>query len=277
MIIVNGISLIGDFLGTIPALIHFTRNWKGSISNVKIICNPCVAGLVSLLPEDVQTKIVFDEALANESTHLDRTFWAERYEDFEMPVCLDIQRAFSEATGKRIYMGGAYYSQLLSDVKEVKAELIIKPPKVVRAFDYVISPFSRSLPESQKVSREAWQAFVDAHADRDPEAKNWIEFALIGTTKYDDPNFIKGPNVTPFFGRDWNQVGNLLLSTKALLSVVTGTSHLAFHLGVNNILFSNQGFAWGTNPKAIADKTIVSKHIPTITAADITGALKLLN
>lgn len=255
MLIVNPISLVGDFLGTLPALIDFIRH--GGKKNVTVICNPVVEGLANLLQEDVKSHFIFDADLSIDALQLDRQFWAERYNDYEMPVCLDLQRAFREATAKGLYMGAAYYGQLLRDVKSTKAELIVQPEALPFQANYVISPFSRSLPESQKIRRELWQELVDAN----PSSR----FALIGTAKYDDPAFVTGPNVLPFFDHTWNVVGNLLKSSKAILSVVTGTSHFAFHIATRNILFTNQATAWGNNPDAIR----VTKHIPDLQLADI--------
>ncbi len=92
-----------------------------------------------------------------------------------------------------------------------------------------------------------WQELVNTLPDK--------KFCLFGNSLYDDPSFIEGDNVTSVFDQPFEVVANIMLKSKeGLISVVTGISHLAFHLGVKNILLTNQNMTWGNNPEAVMIK-----------------------
>lgn len=266
MIIVNTIGLIGDYLGTLPAITDYIR--KGNKKELKVIVPPQIRGLNELLPEEIQKHFVYDPEAYNpeDGLALKREYWAQKYNDYEMPVCFNIHRAFTEAGQKGHYMGQAYYNQLLRPVGVAKAELSIQNEQVSQV-DFVISPFSRCLPEEQKVKQSLWQQFIDSH----PE----YTFVFLGTTKYDPIDYLKGDNVKSYFDHTWNQVGNMILKSKGLLSVITGTAHFSYHIGgTKNAIFSNQGFAWGTNPHSINNGLVYNKKpIPQLTLEDLDQAL----
>lgn len=230
MIIKTEISLLGDFLGTLPALIE--KNKKEKILLIASISD----SLKKLIPKNIE--LIESDGF-----------------DYVPDVTLDIHRAWRLANEKGLYMSQCYFDQLDLQIPIIKEKVLLDyDKKMTQVVDYIISPFSRSLPESQKVSSKVFQDAVDDNPD--------ILFALIGVEGMDDSNFINGKNVIKFFNKDLHYICNLMQnSTKGLISVVTGTSHLAFHLSVFNILFSNQGATWGNNPEAL----IIGSYIPQTT------------
>lgn len=218
MIIYNPNSLIGDFLGTIPAM---------QAMNATYIISPVVKELASM------AQIKF---------HTHDGFYDKMF---------DLHKTFTYAAANNLHMIQAFFWDMGLNVPSCipKPKLHIVPEKTPKVA-YVLSPFSRSLPEHERWQKEKWQALVESM----PETS----FALIGSWE-DDHNFINAPNCIKIFGMRLNYVSNLLCNAKALISVVTGTSHLAYALGVKNYLFFNQGM-WGKNPDAV----LLNDPIPDI-------------
>lgn len=228
MIIKSDINLVGDFLGTLPAIIE-----KNQREKVQLIITGLKSSLISLIPKEIE--------LVNEEILYD--------------VKLDIHKAFAYANDRGLYMSQCYYQQLGLPTPFLKEKVFLEYRKqMTEVVDYVISPFSLSLPENQKVNKQVWQDMVDDNPN--------MLFALIGVEGIDDANLIEGKNVVKFFNRDLHFICNLLRnSDKGLISLVTGTAHLAFHLTVFNILFTNQLGVWGNNPEAF----FVKDYIPSLT------------
>lgn len=227
LLVKNTPSLIGDFLGVAPALIELSKNY-----NVFVDAKEEIDSLINLLP-------------------------IKRFQNQEIhkTVTVDIDAAFKKASHRNWYMTQAFMDNLGLPVPNFPPKVVLGFDKEeVEAYDYLLSPFSRCLPESDKLPASVWQDFVN---------KFPAKFALLGNSKYDDTNFIKG--VTPVFDLPFSKICNLYGKCKAVISVVTGTSHLAFHLGTKNILMVNQNMTWGTNPEALC----IRKRISTIKAEDI--------
>jgi hypothetical protein len=227
LLIKNMPALIGDFLGVAPSLIQFSNYNDVFVDNADNL-----NGLTDLLPIKI---------FQNQEIH--------------KTIFVDMDSAFKRASQYNWYMTQAFMDNLGMPVPSIppKAKLIFDKEEV-ESYDYLLSPFSRCLPESDKLPVHVWQDFVN---------KFPAKYALLGNSKFDDPNFIQG--VTPVFDLPFSKVCNLYEKCKALISVVTGTSHLAFHLGTKNILLVNQNMTWGTNPDALC----IRKRILTIKAEDI--------
>ena len=88
------------------------------------------------------------------------------------------------------------------------------------------------------------------------------EFIVLGNSKYDEYDFITAPNCIDFYDHSLSIVSSMLKSSNGLISLVTGTSHLAFHLGVRNIVLNNQNMLWGRNPDGIHIETDIQKLKP---------------
>jgi len=174
---------------------------------------------------------------------------------------LDSSSAFQVAVNKNIYMSQAYIASLFKEVPAFvpKAQLEILPIHTP-SYDFLISPFARSLPPEQKVDKKVWEEFIASNPT--------YSFAILGNSKYDPMDYLAPqPNLSREFDHDFQYLSNLMKNSKhGLVSVVTGTSHLAFHLGVKNFLINNQNFVWGTNPEAKQ----LRKHIPLISSKDLT-------
>jgi len=226
----NKDGLIGDFLGSVPAMQELGRRDK-----LVVQIHPEALKLVPLIynPDG----IVFTEIATGQVSH---TIYSAT--------------AFQIATAKNLYMSQAFFEQVGLEIPLVAPKADLRLIEVhTPTYDYIISPFARSLPSSQKLPKSEWKQLVDSMPNK--------KFCVIGTTVHDDPEFIVGPNVETRFDMDFNYVGSLLRNaTKGLISVVTGTSHLAFHLGVKNWILNNQDFAWGTNPDGVS----IRDHIPAL-------------
>ena len=241
----NGEGLVGDFLGTIPAMQQLARDNMG----IHVIIHPEAEKIFKLIPAHY---------------NIVRAFHREYPEDYyTKSLSLDISKAFSIADQKKLYMSQTHYEVLGLPIPHVppRAELDIEEIGFP-TYDVLLAPFARSLPPQEKWAREKWQQLVD----RFPH----IKFGLLGTKTHDDPEFLKGYNVTAEFDHNFMYVSNLMKKCTVVLSVVTGISHLCFHLDVPNLLINNQNFTWGTNPKANNIRT----PIPTLKVDEVVDNLK---
>lgn len=245
-ILIKGINgLIGDFLGQIPILQELSKEYEIYIE----------------LPEDVRS--IYNL--------IPKKYNIREYDKEQSSINfsqnLDIHTAFSEAGRNNWYMSQAYYPQIGLSVPEMapKADLSWDF-EWVPYYDFLLSPFARSLPSSQKLEKENWQELVNRMPDK--------RFALLGNSKYDDREYISGENVFVEFDKPFDYICNLFKSHKTrnpmLISLVTGTSHLAFHIDAPNILLTNQGDSgWGINP----DSTKITSYIKNIKARDIINVI----
>ncbi len=235
----NDIDLIGDFIGTIPAITALatkqpvTMHIKQGISSVAALIAP-VNGLTVTTQSCNAADITFN-----------------------------LQGAFNYADKHNLHMIQAHYASLglpvPADIPRPTLQFAVED---VPVFDYVIAPFSRSLPVEQKWQQYKWQQLVDSMPGK--------TFCLFGAKQFDDAQFITGPNVTPVFDAAFTTVCNIMQRSRhGVISVVTGISHLAYALAVKNYLFVNQG-AWGKNPEAV----MLTKHIPGISVDEV---LQVLN
>ena len=229
-------GLIGDFLGAMPVMIELARQ-----DELHVLIHPEANQLFELLPKKYGIKQQPDQAI-----------------DYNRVLELDISNAFTLSHQKNYYMSQSYFDCLGLPVPGIppKAELEFELIDTY-SYDYIIAPFSRSLPTTERWSKHEWQQLVNLLPGK--------EFCVIGHTR-DDKDFITGANVTAMFGEPIVVVINLLRNAKkGLISVVSGPSHLAFHLGVKNYLLTNQRMTWGNNPDAIS----ISDPIPGLKAEQV--------
>ncbi len=246
VLIVNHEGLIGDFLGTVPAMQEIAKRH----GEVFVIHNDSVTGLFSLIREEYAMK-----------RHLgENAFVSEKIYDINSTA------AFQHASTRGLYMSDAYLSLLGFPVtnKPAKADLLIERKASVPSVDFVLAPFSRSLPLEQRWGRGRWQQLV---LDL-PECR----FAILGSSKNDPMNYIHGKNVVNFYDNSFNDVADLLQKSRfGLISVVTGIAHLAFHINVQNYLLTNQGDTWGNNP----DATKIRNDLTTLTTDELISFLNV--
>lgn len=230
--ITNKDGLIGDFLGSIPAMQALAKDHK-----LVVEIHPEAEKLVPLI--DNPNEIIF--TVNPSGGQIDKTIYSAT--------------AFPIATSNDWYMSQAFMYQLGLPVPSVPPKAKLKYDDIsVPIFDYIISPFARSLPPNQKLYGSVWQDLTNSMPDK--------KFCVIGNTRHDDLGYLYGPNVSIEYDRPFSYVCNLLTKAKeGLISVVTGTSHLAFHLGVKNWILNNQDFKWGTNPDGIS----IREAIPQVT------------
>lgn len=240
LVIRNDNDLIGDFIGTIPAMQEMAKGGP-----VEVICKDGVAELLEMAGLSRHSSWMFSDSFDGIG---DRTF--------------DLHGAFALAAKESLHMTQANFKAMgLPIPKDVlRPFLQVGPdPRMSVAYDYILSPFSRSLPENERWPKERWAELVKAMPDK--------KFAMVGGPN-DDPDYIPGTSV--IFGHSFEYLSMLLLNVRhGLISVVTGTSHLAHALGARNFLFCNQG-AWGKNPDAL----IFPGTIPSITVSQVVQNLR---
>lgn len=245
ILIDNQEGLIGDFLGTVPAMQKIATVHK---CLVKVRSE--VKGLFDLVKSDrLQDIEKVDTGFMDVNQLHKFTF--------------NSSSAFTTSAKYNCYMSKAFMINVdLEDIEEIpKARIKFIGTQIEKPFDYCISPFARSLPEEQKWPVEKWKELVESRPD--------LKFALFGNSKYDNKEYLVADNVTTIFDKPFNEVCNILVNSRGLISVVTGTSHLAFHLGRKNVLLTSQTMAWGNNPDAIQ----IKKPIEQITVEEVLSKL----
>lgn len=231
MIVKNPIGLIGDVLGTFPVLQQLNKDHE----NFSVIVHEDAKWLYDLVPEiNICTCPKWDKEL-------------------------NLSGAFTMSHQHNIYMTQAHYPFMGYPIPEapVKAELTVKEVECFE-FDYVIAPFGRSAPDEQKWSNDKWIELMRSMPDKN--------FLVLGNSKYDKWVNDEPDNMCLGFDFTIQQLCNLLLKSKyGCISIVTGISHLGYHLGVKNYLLANQGMTWGKNPSAI----LIEDHIPTLSVQTV--------
>jgi hypothetical protein len=168
-------------------------------------------------------------------------------------------QAYQLAHDVGLHMTQAMYSMFDLPIpdKPERPKLKVKD-EWTATYDFVLSPFSVSLQDDpiQLLPQAQWQRIVDMQPDK--------KFGVFGS-RTDPLNYIVGDNVWNEYDNEWNTVCNIMQRAReGLISVVTGTSHLAYALGVKNYLFDWQNTPWGINPDAVR----IHKPCETATASD---------
>lgn len=232
MVVKNDIGLIGDVLGTFPVLQQLNKDHE----DFSVIVNEDAKWLYDLVPEiAICTCPKWDKEL-------------------------NLSGAFTMSHQHNLYMSQAHYPFMGYAIPEhpVEAELTVKRI-YVNEFDYVIAPYGRSAPSEQKWAMDNWFELAKSMPDK--------TFALLGNSKHDYIDIAYLPsNVYYRFDLDVHELCNILLaSTQGCISIVTGISHLCYHLGVKNYLLANQNMTWGKNPEAV----LIEDHIPTLSVKTV--------
>jgi len=237
MVVFNPNNLIGDFLGTIPAMIEFNKQ-----TPCEFIIADSVASLFDMIPAAYKMKRV----------------------PFQLPYdkAIDLHGSFAYADKHQLHMIQAFFNDLgLPVPADIPRPQLFVPSMPVPEYDYILAPFSRSLPPEQKWPRERWQNLVDRMPNK--------TFCLFGASKFDDAEFVTGTNVNFCFDKPFEEVANVMKACRhGVISVVTGISHLCYALNVKNYLFFNQGM-WGKNPEAVC----MTKNIHDIGVDEVLNVL----
>ncbi|MEX6688153.1 hypothetical protein QTN47_11640 [Danxiaibacter flavus] len=232
-------GLIGDFLGFVPVITELAKQ-----DELHLVIHPESAAIFSLIPKKLNIS-------QQQPVHYNRILKLDAYEACKISHI------------HNYYMSQAHFAYLGMPVPSIppKAELEYEAVDVA-LFDYILAPFSRSLPSEQHWPKEQWQKLVDQMPQ--------YSFCIIGHER-DDHHFIAGNNVTGMFNKPIVQIINVLKrARRGLISIVSGPSHLAFHLGVKNYLLTNQQMTWGNNPDAIQ----VRDYLPALTAERLSTILQ---
>lgn len=231
MIVKNPIGLIGDVLGTFPILQELNRRHE----NFSVVVDDEIKWVYDLVPE----------------IHLCDCKQAEKE--------LNLSQAFHISQFHGCYMTAAHYPILGMPMpaEPSRAELTVKEVDVP-IYDFVFAPFGRSAPSNQKWSMDQWyelSKLLEGH-----------KIAIVGSSKHDQYEMFYG-DFTHEYDCDAHRLANILLKAKhGCISIVTGISHLCYHLGVKNYLLTNQGDSgWGINP----DSVKITNLIPTLTAREV--------
>jgi hypothetical protein len=236
----NPVTPIGDALGTVPAMLAVAKNCQenGEHLRVRWTPNPLAYWAYNLMPKKYDVEwILSDDALENPTHQINLTTTAH----------------YSSQHG--LYMTQGFFKDVGLPIPSTppRAELEVdESTKVGILGDVGLSPFSRCLPTHEKWPQQQWQRLVDAFPD--------VRFLLYGDERYDDPRYVTGPNVIPFFGYTVQQlVISIRDLPKCVISVSTGTSHIAHAVQQKNILLISQG-PFAKNPDAIK----IERHVEGI-------------
>jgi len=244
MIITDLPGLLGDAIGVIPAVIELSKKEK-----VYIPLNPkwathCAKQIYDMIPSKYNVIFIDDEC------------------DVEDKILhFDLSKSFGFCINNNLHMiQGAFHILGLpvpKDIPKPEIEFVFKEDVLV--YDYVLAPFSRSLPPEQKWQQDNWNKLVDRMFDK--------TFVVFGDDRYDKRDFVfEKPNVTHMYSHPLNEAISVMRKSRhGVLSVVTGISHFAYPLGIKNFLFNNQNMKWGTNPEAI----ILGKNIHNYTPEEV--------
>ena len=249
MILYNDIGLIGDFVGTIPAMIELSKTLKEDDTLV-VVPHEEIYEIFDMIPSKYKITRLPTESY-------DQT----KIKEF------NLTKAFGFATqhGNLHMIQSHYHFVGLPVPKNIPRPELEFLDIDVPIYDYVIAPFGRSLPDNQRWQKEKWYQLVTSLPDK--------KFAFFGNPHYDFTDYLVAPNVTPEFGRPFVEVANIMTKSKnGLISVVTGPSHLSYALNVKNYLLEYQspGMLWGINPEAKR----ITKQVDQISVAEVLWLLK---
>jgi ADP-heptose:LPS heptosyltransferase len=233
-------GLIGDFLGIIPVMTELAKRNELHVS-IPTEAEP----IYHLIAKKYNIGLQEKEA-----------------EQYDTVIELDVSKAFGLACLHHYYMSQSHFACLGMPVPATppKAELQFEETDVP-VYDYILAPFSRSLPPQQRWPKERWQELV--------RLMPGSSFCVIGHGR-DEREFTTGGNVSQMYNQPLVDVLRVLKKArKGLISVVSGPSHCAFHLGVKNYLLTNQAMTWGNNPDAVS----VQDYIPDLTVEKLIAVL----
>lgn len=241
-VLVHGVcTQIGDFLGLTPALIELSKSY-----NVFLDTPPKLDSLIELLkPNNIQ-RVQGDI-------------------NFNRHIHVNLQGAFLRSIPPNWHMTQSFMHQIGFTVPLTPIKTQLSFPIIPTfLYDFLISPFARSIPTDEKWQQEKWQYLVNKLPDK--------RFALLGDSSVDNKNYVSGKNVDTVFDSSFQVLCNLFKNCRCLISVVTGTSHLAYHLSVRNILLNNQNKAWGVNPEALK----IHKRVINISVDEVLAIINLI-
>lgn len=229
-------GLIGDFLGAVPVMIELSKQ-----DELHLKIHPEAEPIFHLIPKKYKIKLQqMEDAL------------------YDKVVELNISEAFTLANENNYYMSQSHFAYLGLPVPAIplKAELEYESADVP-VYDFILAPFSRSLPPKERWPREQWQNLTDLLPN--------FSFCIIGHDR-DEKNYVTGKNVTQMYNESLVKLMTVLKNARGgLISVVSGPSHLAFHLGVKSFLLTNQNMTWGNNPEAVK----IEEYIPELKAEKV--------
>lgn len=248
-ILLSDVPLIGDCLGTIPAVIALAQ----TVDKLVLVPHPARWDLAEMIPQKHGIQLG-----GLHSANIDYT----------IRVGPDDTEAYFYAHENKLHMTAAHHHflGLPTPPAPVRPELEF-PDIAVPRYDYILSPFSRSLPEEQLWPAWKWAQLVGML----PKKK----FAFFGNPQYDIPGqslvwhmLMVHKNVQPEFGRPLAELANIMQKSGPCISVTNGISHLSFALGTGNILLFGQDTPWGKNP----DATIIQGLVPDISVEQVLAA-----
>lgn len=243
MILNTDIGLLGDAIGTIPSIIALSKYCDDM--TLLLSGNAHFAKQIyDMIPRSYGIDIKLKEQFIMAGMHKSLSF--------------DLGQAFQIAVARDLHMTQAHFDffNLKTPPMAIKPELEFVFVDEMPVYDYVLAPFSRSLPEDQKWPQDNWNKLVDRMPDK--------KFVVFGNDSYDKRDFIfEKSNVVHMYSRPLNEVMSVMKKSRhGLLSVVTGISHFAYPLDVKSFLFNNQNMRWGTNPNATILKNSIHSYTP---------------
>jgi hypothetical protein len=199
---------------------------------LEVTCRPEVTEIFDLIPSTIPITRVADGPA-----------------HYNLMVGPNHTSAYWYAHKHNLHMTQAHFPFLDLDppAQPIRPELNIDLQQSEHIFDFVLSPFSVSLPAEQ-----LWQDYKWIDLVRSLPEKSFLVIGAQNDYLFSPlPRIIgKEPNVTLAFGLPLREVAKILLSSGVCVSVVNGISHLSYALGTKNVLLFDQDLVWGKNPDA---------------------------
>lgn len=250
MVILVPFGLIGDTVGTLKIIAEAAEKSLKKSEPFFVGCHREAWPIIQMLPKRLMIRN-FDDAAEGSCGKV---------------YALDLNDAFHFSNRKPCYMSQAYYNAVgwpipfSPELPDLELDEYVIGDGAHG--DIGLAPFARSLPDHQKWPRERWQELVDSYPG--------FQFVLYGAKERgDDPQFVTGPNVKAFFDHPLKELARSIRDLRrALVSVSTGPSHIAFAVHTPTVLLIDQGpFAKAPHAHAI------EKHVTEITVEEVRAAI----
>ena len=238
-------GLVGDSLCTLPVIDHLSKQFPGAhlwMANNHVR---------QLIPETVNVVHVADRP--NRSNY-DRVF------------ATNIGSAFMPRHGLG-HMTAAYFWQLLGQDSREPVRPSIRTQPAARHFDFVISPYSASGPDSKQWPLDNWAPVI-------AELQRHGSVCVVGSSSgtYRNQSFSICENV---FDAPLTEVADMLQQARAVITIDNGISHLAYAAGAKHFLLYPKilPLCWVRNPDALVMVQEDPQKLPVKTVLDGVGAL----
>lgn len=268
----NKEGLIGDFLGTVPAILSLAEENELQVC----IMQPEAEGMADFFfgsNPNIKLAIGHKTSTCNAEMHCLRAFnHAQRFG-------MHMTQAFADLLYKDLRLETPAKFKM-GAVKAWPTDFIVgkHPPFTGHASYITIAPCSRSLGIHERLPMFEWAKFLHAadrtqkyvvlYHERDEQGIMIIKeqlYILDGFKIRDNVHYVKADGFV--------HLARLIAGSEYLISVVSGPSHIAFHSGIKNVLLTQQT-GWGVNPDATRIVPINGHNISDLKGAELYHNIK---